>query len=440
MPLPFARVARWAAPAVVAALLLLLPGTATARADVTRPPQVPPAPAVPYPGLDLVAAESALQTGPVYRAPGAPAQYDEARVRPLLAPGTRILLAPYTPLDYGSGRLADDVTTPLRDWARDRDLKVVLVVGLRVRVLSSGAIGPSTLDGVRALLAHHDVTADLVLALENLRSGLEHLADPPAHPGPPDPAERDAVLAGLRASRIYGGVADGPWVDKALPGGAVRVAALPALAPGAPDPEMLPALRAAFPGEVVVVLRDRWIEAAGPDVETGSARDYVLGRYADFLAQRQVEPKAEIRLLLERLALLRSGEPFGRPQPAGVRADDLAARWTPWALGAAALVLGGGSLVLAAVRTRRRSEAATAQVRRGRALAVAELAELDAAFLGSDEQASAPVARLRAEAAERTATAYALLEHARDPGEIDAVQAAIAQARALADRARAGAR
>lgn len=426
MPLPTIRGVRRAALLVAVAMLVLLPGRAVAQ----------PGRVEGYPGLDLTVALAALETGPVFRAPGAPALFDESRVLPLVGPTARILLAPYSPLDYGATRFVEEVMEPIRDWAFERDLDVVLVTGLGVRVLSAGVFGPTTLDGVRATLAHHDVTAELELALEYVRSGLEHLDDPPTRPVPPDPAELATVLAGLSTSRVFGGLADGPWLDQALPGGAVRVVALPALPLGAPDPELLAAVVAAFPDDVVVVLRDRWIEAAGPDPEVASARDYVLGRYADFLTQRQVEPQAIARLFLERLALLRSGEPFGRPQPGPVSVEALAGKWTPWVLGAAACVLGGGSVLVAVLRARRRVEVAQADLRRERALAVAELAELDAELLEDPPPSDgANSAALRADAAERTATAHTLLEHAQDADEVRAARDAVAKARALTGRA-----
>lgn len=328
---------------LVLAVLVLPAGRAAAR------------PAAVDPGFDLTAALAALETEPVHRVPGAPARFDAARVRPLLGPDTRVLLMPYTPLELGAAEHYERVLRPVDDWACDRDLDVVTVTGLQVRS-EAGSWGSETLDGVRARLAHLDVTTDLALALENLRSGVRSAPEPPARPVPPDPAELAAVLAGLATSRTHGSVPDGRWIDDALPGGRARVVALPALAPGAPDPDLLPALRAAHPDDVVVVLRGRWIEAAGPDPETGSARDYVLGRYDELLPQRQVEPRAIARLFLERLALLRSGEPFGRPRPQAVGAAALAALLTPWTIGGTAVVLGGGSVLGAVLRSRRRAE------------------------------------------------------------------------------------
>ncbi|GEC19242.1 hypothetical protein PHY01_15250 [Pseudonocardia hydrocarbonoxydans] len=246
------------------------------------------------------------------------------------------------------------------------------------------------------------------------------------------------MLAGLRESRVVAtGTApgtgpgdplvDGPWIDDLLPGGRVRIAALPALDAGAPDRDLLAALSAAYPDEVVLVQRGRWLEAAGPDpVEVRSARDYVLGRYEDIILDRTLPPRALASQFLERLALLRSGEPFGRPRPEPVVADTVVARWAgPVAVGAAA-ALGLAALLAAGVAARRRAAAAAALGREERARATAELAALDAAILDD-----AVVGDRAAAAAERRDTAYALLEHAREPGEFRVAREAAEQGRAL---------
>lgn len=409
--------------AALVLLAVLVPGAARA-AEV-------------YPGLDLDAALSALERAPVHRVPGAQARLDEAALRPLLDPDTRVLVTPYAPLELPLAQRYDLVDRPLAGWARDRDLDVVLVTGTRVRIVGEATVGASALDDLRENLAHLDVTAQVRFALTYLRTGEEVDLGAPSG-GVEDPAERDAVLAGLRESRVVAtGTApgtgpgdplvDGPWIDDLLPGGRVRIAALPALDAGAPDRDLLAALSAAYPDEVVLVQRGRWLEAAGPDpVEVRSARDYVLGRYEDIILDRTLPPRALASQFLERLALLRSGEPFGRPRPEPVVADTVVARWAgPVAVGAAA-ALGLAALLAAGVAARRRAAAAAALGREERARATAELAALDAAILDD-----AVVGDRAAAAAERRDTAYALLEHAREPGEFRVAREAAEQGRAL---------
>lgn len=243
------------------------------------------------------------------------------------------------------------------------------------------------------------------------------------------------MLAGLRGSRVaalgpFPGaddgapLADGPWIDENLPGGRVRIAALPPLDVGVPDRDLLGALRSAYPDDVVLVLRGRWLEAARPDPdEIRSARDYVLGRYEEFLLGRTLPPRGMALQFLQRLALLRSGEPFGRPRPEPVLADTVVARWAgPVAAG----VIGLAALLAAAGAARRPTTAAQATAREERARAAAELAALDADVLERD----APLERAAA-AAERRDTAHALLEHAREPGEFRAAREAAGEGRAL---------
>ncbi|MDN5933193.1 MAG: hypothetical protein L0I24_19360, partial [Pseudonocardia sp.] len=233
-------------PAVLVAALALLvtPVPGTARAAET------------YPGLDLDAALSALEREPIHRVPAAQARFDQAQVRPLLDPDVRVLVVPYAPLDLPAGERHDLVDGPVGDWAADRDLDVVLVTGTHVRILGEGTVGASDLDGLRRNLAHLDVTSQLRFALTYLRSG-EEIDEPAPSGAVEDPAERDAALAGLRESRVVApgtsaGTAageplvDGPWIDAALPGGRVRIVALPPLDVGAPDRDLPTALTAAY--------------------------------------------------------------------------------------------------------------------------------------------------------------------------------------------------
>jgi hypothetical protein len=396
-------------------------------------------------GLDVGAALARLETEPVHRAAGAPARFDEAAVRPLLDPGTRVLLVPHAPLDLGPDERYDVLDGPVADWARDRERDVVLVVGTRVRVVGSGTVVADGLDELRPLLAHLDVTAQLRFALTLVRTGEEVDVSAPADPVPADPAERAAVLDALRGGRVAvaPGAADAPgtdpgppledgaWIDEALPGGRVRIAALPALDVGAPDPDLLADLRAAHPDDVVLVLRGRWLDAAGPDPElVRSARDHVLGRFEEFLLGRTLPPRGVVRPFLERLALLRSGEPFGRPRPQPVVADDVVARWAPPVAVGAAVALGGSGLLVAGRAARRRAAAAAALARGERARAAAELAALDAEVLELSGPVGVVAARF-AEAAERRDAGYAVLRHAREPGEFRAAREAAEDGRAL---------
>lgn len=390
-----------------------------------------------YPGLDLDAALSVLEREPVHRVPAAQARFDEAQVRPMLDPDVRILVIPYTPLDLTAGERYDIVDGPVRDWASDRDLDVLLVVGTQVRIVGEGTVGATSLDELRQNLAHLDVTASLLFALTYLRTGEKVDLGGPSG-GVEDPAERDAALAGLQESRVVAleaspgtepgdPLVDGPWIDEILPGGRVRIVALPPLDVGAPDRDLLGPLSAAHPDDVVLVLRGRWLEATGPDAdEVRSARDYVLGRYEEFLLGRALPPRGTAVQFLQRLALLRSGEPFGRPRPEPVVADAVVARWAGPVATAAAVGLGITALLAAAGAARRRATAAAASARHERARAAAALAALDAEVLAD----GAPVESAAA-AAERRDTAYALLEHAREPGEFRAARTAAEEGRVL---------
>ncbi len=260
---------------VATMLLILTLGSQTAYADEA-------------PALDVASAEQAVGTQQIYRAPGAVAELDEPRVRAELAPDTRVVLAPFVDMDHTDAYSA--TTSTLTSWARAQELKLIVVTGLSVRLLSApsltgGHFTPSGLSGLQAQLAYSNVTDLVVLAARNVLDGTHHLDDPhPAQAGP-DPDEVATLVAALRANPRY--VAPGARDEippTALPASLTpdlpfRVALLPSLPLGALFMELAPALGEAFPGELVVVARGRWVEAAGPrQDEVGSARNYLLGR------------------------------------------------------------------------------------------------------------------------------------------------------------------
>lgn len=176
------------------------------------------------------------------------------------------------------------------------------------------------------------------------------------------------VVAGLRADPRWSapGVpvdlsGSTAWADL-VPGLPVRVAFLPLLARGTPYPDLLPALQAQFPDELVVLVRGAWLEAAGPgQPEITSARNYVLGAYRKQLLERAVASPQVVRLFLERLGELRYGDGFRRPPVAPLTKEQLLERLAPWTVPAFALLLGGGSvLTWVRLRVRRRLAAARA--------------------------------------------------------------------------------
>ncbi|GAB2913889.1 hypothetical protein GCM10027047_09800 [Rhodococcus aerolatus] len=387
------------------------------------------------PGTDpVVALWPRVLAEQVVTAPGAVARFDPAAVLPELG-RTHVLLAPPDPATRGDHY--DRVIGPLTDLARDADLDVLLVTGLTVHVVRGsgpglGSPAPSGLAGLQVLLGSSDVTDLLVL-------GARSVADPDT-PGTADPvprtpvadeAEAAPVVAGLRAGRQWTAPgADPPTQDPgaAVRGVGVRVAYLPPAALGAPQPDLLPALTAAFPGEVVVVARGRWVDVGGPrQAVLTSARDYALGRGEVAFTQWGTPVDQLVGLVLRRVDLLVNADPFQRDPLAPTTTERLLARWVPVvALGLAAVLL-AGSGVIAVRRVRRRTRVDAAALR---AAALGELAALDTELLAALAEPGGPRERYAvAAAAERRDTARALWEASPDPGTSAVVRDAVAAAR-----------
>ena len=403
-------------------VLVLLPPSAWAAEDVPR--------------LDLAAAQRALLTEQVYSAPGAVAAFDPARVLPELPSDARVLIGPPRSLEDRSS-FYDTVYDPMKTWADEQEVRLVLVTGLQVQVPGFGTLTQDELPQMRLLLAQGDVTESLRHAAQTL-AGTDPIENSPTPDErvPPAPALVTEVVAGLRAAPLWSapGVQvelsrSTAWADL-VPGLPVRVAFLPRLPRGTPYPDLLPALRTQFPGELVVVVHGTWLEAAGPgQAEITSARNYVLGAYRRQLLERAVASPQVVPLFLERLGELRYGDAFRRPPVAPLTKDQLLERLAPWTALALALLLGGGSVVTwLRLRVRRRLAAARAY-RHDHADVFARLSRLSADLLRVRQGGG-----LVAGAAERHATALHLFDQAegsREPDVLAAADAAVREAQQL---------
>jgi hypothetical protein len=398
---------RCALPAIIAVLLL-----ATSPAATAQPGGKPPK-------LDVPAATAALKSTPIYRAPGAVAKFDEARVRSELTDGIRVLVAPYTG-EYANGNNyatsdehLDQVYNPLNEWAEDNKLKLIKVEGLFISMTGGTAVGPSNIPELRQYTAYQDVTASL-LALIRLAKGM------PADQAKQVNYEMDPVVAPtetqvatmaerLRQNPIYNDPARvdrvtlSPNVIKDKAGFGVRIAALPAPNRGQPVVDYAPALGKLFPDDVVMVATGGWLDIAAPEQDKAiSARNYAFGRYEIGTFQKGGTVDGRISSVVIRLQLLIKDKPFGRPLPEAFDLRKKISDLAPWVLLGSAAIIAVASVVAYRIRKARRAEADEMTLRVATAETHAEITGLGEALLESPN----------ADAAERYATAQTLFDQA----------------------------
>jgi hypothetical protein len=382
-------------------------------------PTAAAAPALP-PQMDVQAAITALATQQIYRAPGAVATYDEAKVREALGSDMKLLVAPFTGnFEKGQNYPTDDVYTeqvydPLDDWTTEHHIKLVDVTGLYVDSFTGGAFGPSDIPELRTQTAYNDVTSALLGMINYARTGATHFDSLPSPPlVAPTAAQLADVTTHLKANPVY----NAPGRDNriTLPteqvtkvfGFTVRVAAFPPIPRGQPMVNYAPALAKEFPRDDIVVNYGYWIDVAGPDQKAfESSRDYSYGRFEDATLEQGANMTDRIATILTRANDLLRKHPFSRPQPTPFDLQHKISAITPWVLLGSAVLLTGGSL---AVWQRKRGESVhveRAALHRESALATAAIASLGATLL------HAPSSKDTSAAAERQATASSMFDQA----------------------------
>lgn len=385
------------------------------------------------PKLDVQRAIDELSERQIYRAPGAVAQFDEARVRAVLDDDTKVLVAPYTGRFAEGNNYADgdahheEVYVPLKEWAEKHHQHLIFVEGIAVSVYGdpSGAYGPADIPELRQTTAYLDVSG-AVISSARYASGMnpEEAGDfdyAKATPAPPPRDRVDELVEHLRTDPVHNAEGRADPVDARMAqlaqekGITVRVAAFPAPELGEPIYDYASELLEHFPDDVIMVAQGRWLDVASTDqAKAESARDYAFGRFerGSFVQGSLMQDR--IGTVLERLRFLRTETAYGRPQPQpqpkpqpfDVRRtiSDLA----PWVLVGAALVLAGAGLY--AWRRSQLDKLAGEQraMRRQSAAASAKISELGAVLLAAEEQGVAA----EPSAAERLATARLLYDRA----------------------------
>lgn len=375
------------------------------------------------PKLDVPAAIKVLETQQVYQAPGVVTNIDLAKVRAEMSPDTKLLVAPFTePFQAGDNYAKandhyEQVYQPLKAWADSRKVHLITVEGL------STSYGPSDLSELREVGAYMDVTG-LVLAAVREAKGAPTNDTVPRYQVIAPTAAQVADMAGkLRQNPVYNApgredkftASVQPIKDRT--GFSVRVVALPPLKPGEPFVDYAPALAKEFPDDIVLVAQGYWVEVAGKDQERlSSARNYASGRYEIGTFQQGGTLENRVGTIMLRLDQLSHQKPFGRPQPQTYDPQTTITKYTPWAWGGSAVVLGGGAFAGLAVRRRREQRIEEAALNKAKAKAYAKISKLGTKLLD----------RQTPEAAERYQTARDMLEQAR-------TAAAMAEVERIAD-------
>ncbi|HEX5405788.1 MAG TPA: hypothetical protein VFX16_26230 [Pseudonocardiaceae bacterium] len=390
------------------------------------------------PKLNLAAAERGLAAQQIYRAPGAVARYDRRQIQQALGPNMKLLVEPFTGLfaaghNYtGENQYVDQVYSPLSTWADDHHVTLIDVTGLDVASLDGVAAGPSDIPELRRQTAYLDVTNALLAVIEHAKTGKDTFPSKPDNPlVAPTAAQLDAVVAHLRANRVYTAPGRPPAasVDAVTKrtGLTVRVAAFPPVPAGQPIVNYAPGLAKQFPNDEIFVSYGQWMEVAGAHQSAlESARNYGYGRGEDAIMEWGTDPTSLIGLILDRVAELIRKHPFSRPQPTPFDLRHRISALSPWVLLGAAVLLGGGSLL---AWRRHQAEAARAErvaFRRESALASASISALSAEVLHGHGGS--------ADAAERLATASSLFDQASTAAAMREVRGIAEQAVAVMHR------
>jgi hypothetical protein len=305
---------------------------------------------------------------------------------------------PFVPVD-SNRELMEQRALDLQTWSEQQGWPLIVVQGLQVLV-SAYQISPGAVADLEPVLAHDDVTHQVLRAIVVLQkeatgtagaavttpggsatpAGSLTTTDAGSADGPAalpaqstaDPGEVERIGDALAADRIYNDPAlsaqtvDQRWANVG-PGLVVRAAFLPPAAPGRTLPDLITPLSKRFPGDVVVVMRGRWMEVAGPEQEMlDSATLWLYGNYMKPFLRWDVQPTQFVALLAGQIGLLRTGVVSDQSSPVTPNDPVNSARsWLPWLFAATALVLAGAAGWWAG-RSRRNSRiAAEAAQRQG---------------------------------------------------------------------------
>lgn len=355
---------RWLLSALVAVLLVALPNAASA--------QIGPTTTLPAP-FDAQAAIAQLNASAIVRLPGSPAVFDEARIGSLMR-GTsiKILLAPFEGVAEATRDAYEKQATVVSQWADDHAVQLVLITGLEIHLESEGATQtPSNLAELRPTLQNSNLTDQLLFSLGELTKhapGGPVATQPVAVAISPAPAAARDVAVRAKQLASAGTVVDpgvtlssDPQVSwrNVIHGQSLKLIVEPPLAGGSPVNLAAP-LANRFPSDVVVVVQGRWIDIAGPDQALlDSAVLYAYGAGLSAFVAWGATPDQLLNLVINRIALLRTGSATGQPSPTTPDPVNSVRPWLVWIFLATALSI---AVIAILVSRRRRLNTRTSEL------------------------------------------------------------------------------
>ncbi|WP_143230598.1 hypothetical protein [Actinosynnema sp. ALI-1.44] len=327
----------------------------------------PPSP----PGkLDVAAAISALETQPVYRAPGAVADVDVAAVTREMKPNMRLVIAPFATNDW---QYVDNVYKPLQKWGDSKGIRVITVTGLL------GWRQPPGVTQLRQQTAYMDLTGPTLSWIREEAKAPIGEAWPSYRVIPPTADQVADLAEKLRRDPVHNAEGLTDRVTRSY--GSTRVVVLPPLKAGEPFVDYAPALAKEFPDDIVLVAQGYWVEVAGEDQDRlVAARNYVYAESERGFMFEGSTVGSRVDRVLSRIAELNHRKPFGAPPAAPRGLAQRIADYAPGVMGGAAVILGAGALASALTRRRRRRRADEAALRMAKATAYARITELAAAL------------------------------------------------------------
>lgn len=260
-----------------------------------------------------------LTVGAIFTVPGSVAKLDEPAVRQALA-GTpiQVLILPHNGLESANRDIQSDKSREVRDWARGRDITLIVIDGLQIHLPPLYNLVPTDFGELQPMLLRNNVTSLVLSGVDRLVAQaaevdyVDQRTDPMLEAAiPADPALIRRVGDALASDRVYSAPGVDPSITR-VPGWDIdittRVAAFPALEPDERLTDLTAQLAERFTDDVVIVVHGQWLEVAGPQQDLLDAALLELyGEYYTAISEWGAPLPGLIRILIDKIGVWRSG-------------------------------------------------------------------------------------------------------------------------------------